>query len=544
MKNNIRVNISGVIFNIDEDAHQILKNYLDRLRKQFGKGESTDEIISDIEIRIAEMFIERTGSQDVAIDKEAVLSVIEIMGEPSEIYGEEDDNGSEERNSYYSSSTTNTKRRLYRDSDNKIVGGVAGGLGVYFDIDPFWIRLAFVLLTVSGMSVLVYIVLWIVIPMALTTAQKLEMRGEEVTIDNIRRTIREEYEDIADSFNTMRDRHFRKKKGELTIFEKLAHVIVRIITGFFKVIGTFIGLVFAFVALVIILALLPSFFGASVMMFNYIPGVDLSSLPDALSIFTGSMYEVRFVTAAIAMVIFVPLIALVYQGIKLIFGIRFEHKIIGVTLFTIWLTGVILLSFSTIKFANQYHREAEVSHFIDLGEVSSDVLYIEIDNINKSINFPIINSMNGKFLFCATDSMYYANPNIKTRIIEADEEYSIEIIRKSHGSSYRTANKNAELINFNYNQNDSLVTLDTYSSFPKNNHFRGQHVEIIVRVPEGKSVEFKNTEDLSFDLDNCSGVNNTNKFIYVDSHNDEVIINKNGESIIISDDDWDVDVNY
>ncbi len=127
MKNNIRVNISGFIFNIDEDAHQILKNYLDRLRIQFGKGESTDEIISDIEIRIAEMFIEKTGNQDIAIDKEIVLSVIEIMGEPSEIYDEDEDTGAEEKTRYQSTSTGSGKRRLYRDSDNKVVGGVAGG---------------------------------------------------------------------------------------------------------------------------------------------------------------------------------------------------------------------------------------------------------------------------------------------------------------------------------------------------------------------------------------------------------------------------------
>ena len=206
MKNNIRVNINGIIFNIDDDAHKLLRGYLDRLRFHFGTGQSSEEIIFDIEARIAEMFIEKNGSSDAVIDKALVSSVIEAMGEPSEIYDEEQGTNSDSKEEYEYARTSygNVKRRLYRDADDKIVGGVASGLAIYFDIDRIWVRLAFVLLTVFGMSILVYVILWMVIPRATTTAQKLEMRGEEVTLENIRRTIKDEYDELSDSFNDLK----------------------------------------------------------------------------------------------------------------------------------------------------------------------------------------------------------------------------------------------------------------------------------------------------------------------------------------------------
>jgi len=540
MKNNIRVNINGVIFNIDEDAHLLLSAYLDRLRFHFGNGQSADEIILDIEAGIAEMFIERKG-EDTVVNKELVEEVIKSMGEPNEISDEEEPTTYSEPE--YTSRSGRIKRKLYRDEDNKVVGGVAGGLSVYFDMDVIWIRLAFVLLTIFGMSILVYIVLWIVIPRATTTAQKLEMRGEEVTLENIKRTIRDEYDDIAESLNNIKDKHFKKKKGELTIFEKIAHVIIRILGGIIKFIGSFIGIILAFVALILIIAIVPTFIGGGVFLFSIIPGITMFSFSEFLNVFTSNSTEVSLIVNSLAMVLLIPLIALVYQGIKLIFGIRYNNKIIGITLFTLWITGVLLLGFSITRFANDFHREAEISHYIDLQTTESDTLYVELNNFNSDIEYPLINSMNGQFLFCVTDSMYYLNPKINTKIVESDEDFSIELIRISHGSSYRTAQNYADRINYSYTQLDSLITLAAYCSYPKQEEFRGQHMEIIIKIPEGKSVQFVNTKEneILFDLDICKEENNNSGFVFIDRENDRIIINKNGKDFEIYDDDINFD---
>ena len=221
MKKNLRVNISGLIFNIDDDAYKALQDYLKRLKFHFGESESSNEIILDIESRIAEMFQAKSGSVENIIDLKTVKEVIKAMGEPSEIDGEEEEKphqnttSNNENQSNYNNTYTHyekTKRRLYRDPDNKIVGGVSSGLAVYFNMDPIWVRLAFVLLTFSGMSILVYIILWIAIPEARTTAQRLEMRGEPINLENIERTINDEFNDISDRFKNMKDKHFSKKK--------------------------------------------------------------------------------------------------------------------------------------------------------------------------------------------------------------------------------------------------------------------------------------------------------------------------------------------
>ena len=217
MKKNINVNISGLLFNIDEDAFAALQNYLDRLKHYFGSDESATEIINDIESRIAEMMQEKLSERKSVITIEDVQQIIKVMGEPGEIEDESEFETKQQAtpppfeaksNNYQ---TTSGKRKLYRDPDDKIIGGVSSGLAIYFGIAPIWIRLAFIALTFFGMSILVYIILWIVIPEAKTTAQKLEMRGEPVNIDNIEKSIRDELNNLGDKLNDIKDKHFKKK---------------------------------------------------------------------------------------------------------------------------------------------------------------------------------------------------------------------------------------------------------------------------------------------------------------------------------------------
>jgi phage shock protein PspC (stress-responsive transcriptional regulator) len=551
MKKNLRVNISGIIFNIDEDAHIALKNYLDRLRLHFGNGNSTDEIITDIESRMAEMFQQKANGSDLIIDLNMVNQAIKAMGEPGEIEGEEtaeDESNYNPKDNYYSEAG---KRRLYRDSDQKIVGGVSSGLANYFNIDPIWIRLAFVILTFSGMSILVYIILWIVIPEAKTTAQKLEMRGEPINIDNIEKSIKDELNDISNRMKDIKNRHFKKKSGELTIFEKIAHVIVRIIAGIFRFFAFGIGIFFAILSLILIVMLVPTFFSSSVFWLNHIPGFHLISLSGALALVMESPYDINLFLTALAMVLFVPLVALLYNGIKVIFNIRYRNHAIGIALSTIWITGLVLLIYTTTKLANAFDREAMVEEPINLSAFEGDTLRISLKNLNTlTEGLPIVKAQSDQYLFCSDEQYYYLNPTINTEILDSNAQFSISIRKQSRGETHLIAQQNAEEIQLPFQQNDSLITLSSYCYWPIKQQFRAQKVELIIGIPQGKTLlidpqimqnELENNFQTNADmLEKCESTKKNHQYIYIDKNRDHVIIHNKNRRIEILDDEIDL----
>lgn len=194
MKKTLTVNLNNQVFHVDEDAHIRLKEYLDRIESHFSNKEERADIISDIETRISELFSERTSAEKQVITLKDVEEIIRIMGDPVEIGG-----GSETGKDQQS--TTSTTRRLYRDPDNRVLGGVCGGIGQYFKLDPIIFRVIFLIVFFGfGIGFLIYIILWIVVPEARTTAQKLEMRGDPVNASNIGKFMRDEFESVKDSF--------------------------------------------------------------------------------------------------------------------------------------------------------------------------------------------------------------------------------------------------------------------------------------------------------------------------------------------------------
>jgi phage shock protein PspC (stress-responsive transcriptional regulator) len=202
MKKTVTINLSGFIFHIDEDAYDHLSNYLSKIRGYFTDSEGQEEIMSDIESRIAEMFQEKITKNKEVINMTDVEKVIAVMGKPEDYLDESAQTETKEeanrQSSTGSATHTNTRtRRVFRDPDNEVLGGVCGGIGAYFNIVPLWLRLAFVVsFFVFGTGLLLYIILWIIIPEAKTTAEKLEMRGEQVNVSNIEKSIKEEIDNL------------------------------------------------------------------------------------------------------------------------------------------------------------------------------------------------------------------------------------------------------------------------------------------------------------------------------------------------------------
>ena len=184
MKKTLTINLNGIVFNIDDDAYETLSAYLNELEKHFADDER-EEIIKDIEDRIAELFTERMHGRNV-VDASDVASVIETMGQPSQF----DDEAAEPNAGATASKSSQRKfRKFYRDGDDRLIGGVAAGLAAYIGWDTTLVRILLLLLLLfsAGWTLLFYILLWIIVPEAKTTAQRLEMQGIEPNLENIKK---------------------------------------------------------------------------------------------------------------------------------------------------------------------------------------------------------------------------------------------------------------------------------------------------------------------------------------------------------------------
>ncbi len=215
MKKVATINISSQSFFIDEDAFDRLDGYLKKLNNWFRNKEGGKEIIADIESRIRELFEQKITPSTGVITLPMVEEVIAIMGQPEDF---EDDADSEEQTTTSPGNApfyVPPRRRLYRDVENSVLGGVCSGIAAYFNLDPVLVRIIFAILPFLSFGVIIpiYIVLWIAIPPAVTTTQKLEMKGENITISNIEKTIKEEYEEVKQKFGKFKKSH-TYKKGE------------------------------------------------------------------------------------------------------------------------------------------------------------------------------------------------------------------------------------------------------------------------------------------------------------------------------------------
>ena len=226
MNKTININLGGFFFHIDEDAFQKLKRYLDAISKSLSDDpQGKNEIIADIEARISELLSERITDARQVVNEGDIEEIIKIMGQPED-YAEAEESFD---SAYIHQKKKGIAKKLFRDGDDKFLGGVCSGIGHYLNIEPIWIRLAFIILVFSGFSVfnnvyffsitslyisrllfLTYFLLWFLLPEAKTTAEKLQMEGEAVNIDNIEKKIREEFmsfsEKLKDGANELGDK--------------------------------------------------------------------------------------------------------------------------------------------------------------------------------------------------------------------------------------------------------------------------------------------------------------------------------------------------
>jgi len=191
MNKTIIININGTVFHIEEDAYEVLKNYMTDVKRHFMNSADSLEITTDIENRIAEMFNELLARENKqVIVEQDVKEVISQMGTVEDFEKSEQDTEPSFTDTYYNTGAT---RRLFRDPDNRLVAGVCAGIANYFDINAVWIRLAFALIVLAGgAGIILYIILWIVIPKAMTRADRMAMKGEKQNLEGFKRNFEQE----------------------------------------------------------------------------------------------------------------------------------------------------------------------------------------------------------------------------------------------------------------------------------------------------------------------------------------------------------------
>ena len=250
MNKTININLANVFFHIDEDAFKRLDSYLKAIERYLSKEQSKDEILQDIEARIAELFTESMAQANQVVTMSQVNKMVGIMGEP-EAYKMED-----EEEPTPSSSKFKASRKLYRDLERKYVGGVSAGLNHYLGINTLLIRLFWVIsafFSVGG-TVAIYVIIWILIPAARTTSQKLDMQGEPVNLSNIERKVKEGYSKFADKMGDIDyEKYGQQTKSGLTKFLDGLGEVLRTLGVF---LSKFLGIVLLLISGPVLIALL------------------------------------------------------------------------------------------------------------------------------------------------------------------------------------------------------------------------------------------------------------------------------------------------
>ena len=473
------INVNGIVFSIDDDAYAKLSSYLEALGKNFENEKGGREIIADIEARISELFAEREGGGSRVVTINDVSKMIETLGTPEDITGADVEETTNDDKHPRQPQPQKSQKRLFRDTDKRYLGGVCAGFGAYFGINPIIIRLIFiflVLLPLKGCNhtfmfgtgfnipILIYIILWIVIPKAKTIAQKLEMRGEPVNISNIEKNIKESFSDpsLKNSF-----RNFLNEAG--VFFGNLFGIIGRII-------GFLIGVALFCCGIGFLIALVSLFFMQD-FVFSHKVEWDLLSFTELLQhIISPLSYIVLMVCGIIAATLLI--FAFLYWGMKLMFGFKLRYKQLHVTMFVLWIVaivaGIITCIAQVRNFAWSNDAIVETRQI-----VPSDTLYLTLAPTNMQL------SNNPMDIYFDKDARcFYGKPNLYMQKSD-DEQTKLRLYRKSRGESKRAAYQYAENIEYSVNISDSLLIFDQYFTVTPQNKWKFQTLSLTLYVPEG-----------------------------------------------------------
>lgn len=510
MKKTFTINISGSVFHIDEDAYQKLQRYLQMLGEHFGTDEEGREILQDIETRIAELFNEKmeSDSKNVIIEP-WVDDVISRMGKPEDFMeGEEEDEevgaGAETKTQ---TGGRKIKRRLYRDPEHRVFGGVCGGMGAYFGIDPVILRIiCFVLIWVTGGVVIpVYLLLWIAIPKARTTAQRLEMRGQEANVSNIEKSIREEVNEVKDSYNKFRSSDsYNKGKEQVSRFGDVLYSVMRVTLKILVIIVGVVLILFGFFGLITFLTSMivgQSFLATVPWISSWGPEFHM---PGVATYFISSG-SLTVLLVATAFLVGIPLLGILFAGTKMVFRFKTNNKLIFLAGLGVWLVALITVIIVSVSQVGDYSKRTSVSQSQVVSCNDCKTLYLEMgnDKYDNSYSYEMdLDRM--KVVSDDGETILLGSPRLDVER-SSTNDFVILIRKRARGSSSEDARKNIEQIVYQYDVKDSIVHFDPYYELKEGSRWLQQEVDITVKVPDGKSVYLgDNMMKIIYDIENVS----------------------------------------
>jgi phage shock protein PspC (stress-responsive transcriptional regulator) len=477
MNKTVNINIGGLFFHIDEDAYQKLSRYFDAIKRSLSNSSGKDEIMKDIEMRVAELFTERQKSDKHVINNVDVDQVVAVMGQPED-YRIDDDAETSKSEPFYIPRKT---KKLYRDKDRGLIGGVCTGLSYYTGIEAVWIKVIFLILTLAtaGWFLIVYLILWIATPKAITTSEKLEMTGEPVTISNIEKKVREEFENVSDKIkNADYDKMGNQiKAGAETAGSKLGNAFTSVFGAFAKVLGALIVVFSSFLFLVVAVVSVVMLFSSS-MPDNKI--VEFIKTPIGLETPIWAQGILFFLAAGI------PLFFLIILGLKLLVtNLKSIGNIAKYSLLAIWIIAIGILISLVISEANQLAYSGKALDKQNITVAATDTLKVRFaynDFYSKRIDdrsdYRIVQDSLGNEVIHST--------NVTIHLKKTDKAFPyVQIEKLAQGKSFAEANQRAQKIKYSYKIVGNELILDNYFITETKNKFRGQMVEVYLYLPEG-----------------------------------------------------------
>jgi phage shock protein PspC (stress-responsive transcriptional regulator) len=512
MKPTLKISIGNTAFNLEEDAYRLLKDYLDRLNVHYENLSSGKEIIEDIELRIAELLSERIGSPEQPVSENIIKEVIDILGFPEDMNAHD----KEPEKEFSETKTKNVQKKLYRDTNNRVLGGVCSGLAAYFNLDVVIIRVLFVVFffglsaihfftfgITSGTILLIYLILWIVTPPARTVQQRYEMQGKKPNLKDIQQKVEKELREAGEAI------------------QKSTPVAGEIVKVLGKVFLVFAGSLAIIIAVSVLMAFIFAFgFG-----FTAIHTV-FADLLDFVEI----SWRPEWFFGLLAALIFLPFIGLLYGGIKALFNIKTKIRV-GLVIFLLWIAALFTLVGMSIYHAKDYTRWRTVHEYVELPIAHYDTLFVEIPqeyyqegilepiktrlnhwsicdkNYNKHSKYKkhctkkkkIKNWHNECDVFADNAALFFYKkdkkaeeslllfPFIDSRSSDEETNFGIDIYIDAAGNNLRNAYHHAQDISFNYTLKDSLLILEPLI-YTKDNKWDGEVIRLHFQIPEGKTL--------------------------------------------------------
>jgi phage shock protein PspC (stress-responsive transcriptional regulator) len=512
MNKTININLGGVFFHIDEVAFQKLKRYLDAIKRSLSDDpQGRDEILNDIEQRIGELLAERIKDARQVVNEGDIDEITKIMGKPEDYMVDEEmfDDAPGYRK-------TGTTKRLFRDPDDKFLGGVCAGLAHYFGMDTIWMRIIWLILFFGfGIGLLIYILLWILIPSADTTTEKLQMKGEPVNISNIEKKIREEFQDVTtrvkDGVNDVTDKvkssKFKKnveskaKSGMQELIDTLGKIIMAILT----VLGKIIGALLVFIAAVTLISLIFGIFSwGSFEIIGF--GDDWVSYPP---FFYDSILPSWLILIFAFVAIGIPFVVLFMLGLRILssnvrsFGTTTKLALLG-----IWIISLLGLGFAAVNFATQTAYDGVATETTDLNIVANDTVVVRMVGNEDLYDARDLRRRYSSDVVYQGDvkRTYSTRLNLDIRRADGETAY-IKIRRESEGKSRKHANDEAQAIEYEFNLTDKNLLLDGYYLSDLKNMFREQLVDIKLYLPLDAVIYLDaNTRTYLDDVDNVQNI--------------------------------------